>query len=46
MLLGDQDVAYQSAGDLAPAAAFVAVVTEVPGFGVADVRACRVEGNE
>jgi hypothetical protein len=46
MLLGDQDVAYQSGGDLASATAFVAVVTEVSGFEVADVRACQVEGNE
>jgi hypothetical protein len=41
MLLGDQDVAYQSGGDLASAAAFAA--TEVSGFEVADVRACQVQ---
>src|SRR5712692_5923139 len=29
-----------------PGSQLVAVVTEVPGFEVADVRACRVEGNE
>src|SRR5216684_809920 len=33
-------------GGANPGSQLVAVVTEVPGFGVADVRACRVEGND